>query len=375
MRKGITLILLILMGCIDPYTPAVITTNPDFLVVDGSYDPVNGTGTVILTRTLALSEDEETEFPAEPGATVMLQDESGATITTFHEVSPGTYQAQDGISLNLNSPYRLSILTADGASYRSALVTPRVAPAIDSITWSGDAEGVRIMANTHDDSGNTRYYRWIFEETWEYTSAFKSIVEWQGGTVIPRNEDIYTCWRTRSSTAILIESTVALETDIVANKEIHFIRKGAQELGIQYSILVKQQSIDKKTYEFWDLLKKTTEQIGGFFDPQPFVVKGNIEKLSGSKSAIGLFHISTTEEQRLSFGYDDLPLETKQRVQFTDCELTILLNAGVPDYSGSDLMVSLYNVGDVTLGYFKSSPRCVDCRVQGGVNQKPPYWE
>jgi hypothetical protein len=43
-------------------------------------------------------------------------------------------------------------------------------PPIDSISWKRDEEGVRVFVNTHNPEGNTRYYRWEFEETWEIRS-------------------------------------------------------------------------------------------------------------------------------------------------------------------------------------------------------------
>lgn len=363
----------VLAGCIDPYAPKVVTTNPDFLIVDAFVDPLESSGIVTLTRSKALTDPEDTPYPAESGALVTLLNSAGNTLQTFTETQAGVYKST-GAPLNLNDTYTLHIQTANGSVYESEATTPRISPPIDSVTWYGDATGVTVQVTTHDDTDATRYYFWTFDETWEYTSAFKSIVEWQNGTVVPRNEDIYTCWRTLPSTAILIGNSTSLEDDIIAKQTIHTIPKGEQKLGIQYSMLVKQRAIDEKTYEFWDLMKKTTEEIGGFFDPQPFVVKGNIRAIAGSKPAIGLFYISSVHEQRLTFTYEDLPLVTKQRPQFDGCELSIILNAEVPGYRGSDLMVTLYNVGDFTLGYFKAPPACVDCRLQKGVNTKPDFW-
>lgn len=367
---SIFLINLLLFGCIDSYTPSVISNNPNYLVVDAFYDYQEGNGKVLLTRTKALQ--DEGDFAKETGAFVYIESQDGEELY-FSESDPGMYTTE-GAPLNFNQTYKLVIKTTDNAIYESDYIKPKSVPAIDSVTWYGDGEGLSIAVTTHDPENNTRYYSWLFNETWEYQSAYESLFELQNGTVVLRDEDIFTCWRSTPSTSILIGSTVAYDEDAVYKQPLHYIPKGSQKLEIRYSIEVEQTALDKEIFEFWDLLKNTTENVGGIFDPLPFVVKGNINRIQGNAPAIGIFNISSVSRIRIFIDYYDLPVDLMQRNPYSECSQTILLNENLSTYNGSELLVSLYNVGDFTLGYFKSSPECVDCRMQGGVTIKPDYW-
>jgi hypothetical protein len=109
------------------------------------------------------------------------------------------------MNLNPASKYRLRIRTTDSKEYLSAFVSLIQTPAIDSITWAPIDNGVQIYVNTHDPANKTWFYRWDFQETWEYHSAFSTSLIYRNDVMqsrTPEETKIYTCWKNASSTGI-----------------------------------------------------------------------------------------------------------------------------------------------------------------------------
>ena len=87
----------------------------------------------------------------------------------------GIYTSSN-LGLALNTEYRLKITTANGKEYLSDYMVAKKTPPIDSLEFRQEEKGVQIYVNTHDDSNNTRYYRWDFDETWEIWSYYYSVL-------------------------------------------------------------------------------------------------------------------------------------------------------------------------------------------------------
>src|SRR5690606_28393632 len=109
------------------------------------------------------------------------------------------------LELDPHGQYQLRIKTSDGKEYLSDKIPVRITPEIDSLGYKQDERGVRIHVNTHDASNNTRYYKWNFVETWEYTARLNSNFIYDD-TIQPYkirtrldSENFYTCWRSQAS--------------------------------------------------------------------------------------------------------------------------------------------------------------------------------
>jgi hypothetical protein len=77
----------------------------------------------------------------------------------LHSRGSGIYGI-DTLSLNPAAQYRLRINASDGEQYLSDYVPYVATPPIDSISWVYNSAGFNIYANTHDPSGNIRYFQW-----------------------------------------------------------------------------------------------------------------------------------------------------------------------------------------------------------------------
>jgi hypothetical protein len=387
LKRQVTFVLstmMVLSACVEPYDPPTSSNVEDLLVVDGFLNTAYGSVNVVLTHSKPL--DSEDETLTESNATLSIRSEGGAQFS-LSEQTPGTYTAE-GLPLNPAEKYLLNVRTANGQEFQSDYVDIPSTPVIDSVVWKADADGVTFYINSHDASANTRYYRWDYIETWEYTAFVSSDFKVENNEIVYRNgnERIHTCWNTVPSTKISIESTVRLSEDVVSNYPLTFIPKGSSKVSVMYSILVRQRAISKDEYNFLEQLQKTTESIGGLFDPQPSQVPGNIHNLTDpSSTVLGYFGAGATQEQRVFVRFTDLPRELQDYNRNPNCQPdTLCVIQSIPsvyqcalniqDLNGSEYIGSALYIGPSIGGYTLSNYSCADCRAQGGTLTKPGFW-
>lgn len=364
------------LGCVEPYQPNLAATDLNLLVVDGFVNATDASAEIVLSRAVQVG---EAGILPEGNATVRLESGEGSVIDLL-EKQPGRY-SQEHLVTTREGKWRLYIKTQSGAEYRSAYVTRQPAGEIDSITWTADAAGVRLFLFSKGAPGSSRYYRWKYDETWEYISSFVSSYMLEGGTAVQRLPDdrIYMCWSTVRSPDILSGTTAHLSSDIVFREPIGFIPATSAKLGRRYSVLVSQTSVSKDHYDFLQGLKKTTEQLGGLFDPQPSRVVGNVTGVTGTDPVLGYFSIGEVVQKRIFIRYYDLPdaILAIRRYPLCDNEdLRFIPLAQIPREPASTLLVDpvSHPISGQLLGFTSGSAICVDCRAQGGTTRKPDYW-
>ncbi|RTQ46580.1 DUF4249 domain-containing protein [Hymenobacter gummosus] len=374
------LLALLLGSCIDPFRPEVQDVATNYLVVDGFINS-DGVSNIKLSRTFSVSTAASGTAPVESRAQVYVEDEQGARYPlTEAAAAPGNY-ASAALRLNPAGKYRLHLF-AGGQEYASDYTAVRPTPPIDSVTWRLTPDGVQINVNTHDPSNQTRYYRWSYDETWEYTSAFRSTIEYAGGGQFrPRTEDIYRCWASRPSTAIRLSSTTRLSQDVVSQYPLLTLPPTAVQLRYKYSMLVRQYAQTAEEFAYWDLLRKNTESIGGLFDPLPAQLTGNLRCLSTPEAPVlGYVGVYSVAEKRLFISRSQLPpLWSMPNVGYTAnvCPPdTIELPLALVYFNNnpSILPVEPYIVNGFLLGYIGAPTACVDCRLRG-TNVRPPFWQ
>jgi len=365
----------VVISCLEPYDPPSVKDNPEFIVVDAFVDVSNGSAKVKLSHTVPLNSTSEPE--PEDGATVLLQDESGNDFVLPNYLQ-GLYETTS-INLDPGKKYRLYIRTTANKEYQSDFVPVKTSPEIDSITYHVDGFNVlNIHVNSHDVSRSTRFYKWQYVETFEYQSHYPSNYVVKDGTVQPRTleEDIHTCWKTNQSTEILINSTQKVVEDIVSNFTLLKIERTELRITRKYSILVRQTGLTEDAYNYWLNVQKTTESLGGLFDPMPSQVTGNIHSLSDpDEQVIGYFSAGAVTEKRIFIDQDDLQDHFSQYL--VNCPLDTLDLDEVNEMEDPLLFSAVYAPGaPVIIGYTTSDIQCIDCRSLGkGVTAKPDFWE
>lgn len=363
-------------ACVEPYDPPLKYSDVNYLVVDGFLSSSEGYATVRLTRTLPVKSGEA--IPAESGAMVRLEDELGA-VFPLSETQSGVYQGNVS-GVTPENRYRVVIRTKDNREYTSDLVVVMEAPAIDSLHYSFLDDGVEFAVTTHDPTGAARHYRWDYVETYEYNSNFNSLFKFTPIGVEFRHpsESIYTCWRTNESTGLLVTTTKHLDEAVVSNFPITFIPKGSIKLSVKYSLLVKQQALTEEAYDYWLNLQKTTEQLGGLFDPLPSEVLGNIRGITNpGEKVIGFFSAGSVQESRIFLRRGEFP---KHMIVIYNNPSCMLDTVAIPDLPGvfTDFVLlvdAIYAPGAGIVAYTTSQISCVDCRTFGGTRDRPSFWE
>ena len=361
-------------GCKEVYTPPSITTNPNILVVNGII--LNGPEptTVTLSRTRVLA--DTVPSVKELNAKVSVLSANGVEFP-FDEQGGGVYTLSQ-LLLDTTQLYQLKITTTDGNEYRSDLSHVLSSPPIDSLFWQQDALGVNEYLNTHDPSNTTQYYQWDYVETWEYHSFTPSTLDYVNDQVVPRGpaDQIFTCYRTLPSSEINVTSTTRLSSDVVSAFPITEVPVSSEKISRLYSNLVHQYAISQEAFNFWQNLKKNSENLGSLFDLQPFTEYGNIHCMNNPKiNCLGFISFSSTSEKRIFINNADLAYWNYSPYYGNDCAIDTIKQSDLTKYfppGGPPYFNTL--IGSANGPYTIGSPLCIDCTYHGGSNQKPPFW-
>lgn len=367
----------LLTRCVEPYDPPVSDRDVNFLVVDGFLNLSQSEATVRLSRTLPVESTEP--VPVVADAEVWVEDDKGNSY--FIASAGGGVYTGPVYEANSGTRYRLIINTPDKRKYESDFITVLESPPIDSIGYEVTQDGVRFLVNTHDPSNQAQYFRWQCEETYQYYSTYNSVYMFEGDVIVyrPYQLSVHTCWRTDALSDILVGTTKQLKESVVRSFPVSFIPRGSMKLSVEYSLLVRQQAITEEAYEYWSKLEKSTEHLGGLFDPLPSEVVGNIHGVTDpSETVVGFFSGGTVQEMRRFLLRRELP---KEDIRFynndnPNCALDTIWLADLPNVSTSTWIVDgIFPPGQGLVGYTSAIQNCVDCRVQGGITTKPDFWK
>lgn len=365
--KRFLYILIIVSGCKDVYNPPLKNTATNYLVVEGNI-LAGGDSTIIhLSRTIAISDTAISQ--PELNASVAVEGDGGDAYQLQSE-NNGNYVAPD-LNISPNEKYRLHIFTADGKEYASEYVEVKQTPPIDSVSWKFDSTGgLNIFVNTHDATGNTQYYRWQYAETWEHRSVDSSVLIYDNGALRSRTpeEQIYRCWNINNAGDIFLASTTGLSSDVVFEKKLVNIPYQSDKIRWVYSIGVTQYALTKEGYEYFDNLKKNTEELGSIFDPQPFSEYGNMHCISNpNEPVVGFISTCSASQQRIYIYWEQVHFPYK----LSDCKQIIVSPDKINEIFSNYLYLPLAygNLGSVKA----YTEPCLNCLEQGGTNIKPPY--
>ncbi len=369
--------------CRKPYLPAEIKSSNHFLAVDGVINTgANNATTIVLNHSLNL-QDTIANIP-ELGATVLIQSENGAAFPLMDTAGNGIYVSAP-LNLDPTMKYQLAITTSDGNKYLSALVTPKISPAIDSLTFQvvndplTAAQALNIFVNTHDATNNTRYYRWDYIETYQHQSFFNSSWFIQDGLIYPitdPSQSVYNCWSTGNSQSILLGTSITLSSDVISQAPIASFAQNDPRMDVEYSMLVRQYPLDLTAYNYWLTVQKNSQSLGGLFDLQPAQIRGNIQAITHPNDPVlGYISAGSIQESRLFISNNALGWKSNPAV---NCPIRIIptdpVNTLKWDYTDTAYGIYYFNSGNpptINISY----KNCLDCRYQGGTSTKPAFWQ
>lgn len=364
------LLLLIFACCKQAYEPPAVKANNNFLVVDGFINTTANAKTIIaLSRSRNLV--DTVDLVPERNAQVFIESKSGLSYILPAQ-SAGVYSNLAAIAFNQNDEYRIRIKTTD-SEYASDFVPIKRSPLIDSISWKQDND-VTISVSTHDPQALTKYYRWEYVETWEYRSYLKNFLGLANGLIFYRDTAVNRCWSSSNSTDIVVGNSIKLSEDRIDQNPVLKIPNKSLKIQYRYSALINQYALTEDAYNYWETLKKNTQQLGTLFDPQPSQLKGNIHSLKNpAEPVLGYISASSVTSKRVLISNNELTDWMVNDIGLDCQELTIpqdpvnVLKFNYPD-------TSYYPYFYVTGGLVIAKRHCIDCTVRGGTTIQPLYW-
>jgi hypothetical protein len=386
-----TLLILLFAGCTQNYIPPVRPSPGNYLVVEGTLNSGQGQATLILSRTTNL---DTLAAQYEQGAQITVQADD-STSFALQESNQGQYIANN-LNLNSNKRYRLKINTANGEKYVSDFVPVIPNLPIDTINFQQKDIGIQISVSAHNPQNNTRYYQWLYKETWEFHSAYLSKLKYiikpgpQGylysltPPVVdyypqdPFDSTIYRCWQSDSSNEILLGSSASLSSDIISMPIVN-IASGSQKLSVLYSISVDQYGWSEQGYHFIETMKKNTETNGSIFNPLPSQLVGNIHCITNpAQMVIGFFNVSPAQEKRFFIRPADVPnwnygMYCPEIEIQNDPDSMAKYGALYLPIVAAKTQPILFSLNLEILTFKASLPACVDCTLNG-TNVKPAFW-
>jgi len=369
---GLILLALILQACVEKFYPD-IEEYENILVVDGMVTDENRPCLVRLSRTFSY---EDFNSNPESGATVIITDDEGLPFY-LEEKDPGNYYTDTSSFRGIaGGRYQLQIILADGKEYQSDYVMLKKAPLVENLDVRYEEKetrvqnvvtrGIQFYLNTHDPMNETRYYRWEWEETWEFTVPMQA----------PNKIDRFKCWKSNMSRSIMLGNTNHLTSDRIIDYPLHYVTDETNRLRILYSLLVRQYAISQAAYEFWKMHDDLSENSGTLFDPIPTRVGGNIYNLTDpGEPVMGYFEASGVSTRRVFVPNDLLPKNVFIPGDFEFCEFKVLTDPPNLPYwlnLGWVYIDEYYDMNKLIVR-LTNSTKCFDCTLTGS-NNRPDYW-
>ena len=384
---------LLLNSCVEPFEPTVDYFE-DILVIDALITNQNKQHEITLSRSFRF---EEKEAKPEINAAVKITDSNGNTYI-FNETNEGKYVSEQSFAAIPNLEYQLLITTENGRAYTSSKMKVPVASTIQNLhaertTNSDGIEGMDILLDSYDPNGESRLYRYEYEETWKiiapYWTPYDAVVQIEGQdtftlNVILREQEERVCYGTVFSKNIISKSTLGLSEDRINNFTVRFIERDNYILTYRYSILVKQFVVSPETFSYYDVLKKLSQsETNAFSENQPGFLPSNIFSVDDPNENIaGYFEVSSVDEKRIFFNYEDFFNGEEPPPYYEACSIT------APSTNGAlgkrPLLNFLYDnalryygpnfTQEFGTGPFEMvSPYCGDCTTLGS-NIVPDFW-
>jgi hypothetical protein len=387
------LLLCLLTTCIDPFNPDLKGTT-SLLVVDALLTNENRSYTVELSRTTQIQNTAPTMVS---WAQVVIKTGDGAIIP-LQEIFAGVY-ITDSLQFvgETGKSYTLYIKTYDGEEYESEPCVMYPVQPVDSVYFNKDQEfinngsevldGIRIFVDSKNE-GDGKYVRWTYDEWWKFIVPFPKKYEYISETDIPTVDQVKeVCWGHNSSNDIAIKSTVAAQNNRIEKEPILFVASGLSErLLVQYCIEIKQLSLSKTEFEFWDQMKQLNDEGGDIFQKQPFSITGNIHNINNpDEPVLGYFQVSAVEHKRVYITPDEIEGLNLPEYKYACDRIEI----GPGDYQGGNMTFDkIY--ADFTLAEYIFiepiydlrwnlqklvfvKPFCADCTTRGSL-AKPDFW-
>jgi hypothetical protein len=297
------LFLVLTVSCVDRLD-FVGETNAGQLIIYGVFTDVDERQVVNVSRTSLSGLAPE----GVPNARVTLVSQSGGR-SPYFSLGNGEYEL-NGIRAIAGNSYALEVVV-DGKVYQSKFEKVPELAAEDVLSFAFEEEPFRteipenvfkvFSETTLPNTQDPIYLRWTIEETYLWPLA------WLKGTGIPPPQPppCFISDRIEPNRINLFDgsgtstrnSTVALGRRLVDNS-----------FQYPFFVSVRQLSINREAYEYWEKIKIVVNNQGSLFDIPPAPVLGNIFNVEDrEETVLGYFEVAKTKITRIYSTRSDVP--------------------------------------------------------------------
>ncbi len=385
-KLTILLLAVLFTSCVDRFTPE-IKGYENLLVIEGILTNEEETTYLKISRSYSVDSLRNTNVDA-----VAYIEDSRMNKTYFvTDINdPSIQRITPGFQAEIGETYVLHIIVDDNETYTSSPVTLLKTPEIDSIYLeyktriNSDNENekyAQIYLDTHDETDNTRFYRWNWSEAYEINTPLVSLYLLKNMKVKQRSEDemINRCWLFDENKSIVVRSTKHLSKDVVSHQPLVSFSSSSLKPKVLYSIKVDQYALSEESYNFYSHLQKVSEGVGSLFDPQPAQVIGNIKRdQDPNELVLGIFEANTASSLRVFFSPRDLREIVFSNTLFPSCKSEVVEKELVAQYVGQGYNMIMH-AGlppadpEALAPFVMAHKKCTDCTIFGTKN-KPDYW-
>lgn len=373
----ILLFLLIgLFSCIEEYTPDIDSKDSEKYVITGEITDIEGYHSVKVSLSSPVN---DANYIPVSGCDVKVSDSNGNTFQ-FLESTNGEYGAfMEQQYLQIGTAFKIDVVTPEGDLISSEYDSLFYCPSIDSLYYAIDEKPtndpdynipfVQFYIDYDGKNSDTRLIKIDIEETYEYHSDYPLKWYWDG-RVHELQEPDYSkqiCWKTVKSPDIFTLSTEKLNENVYKKFPIHTIPNTSEKLIYGYSLLLKQKSISKDAYLYYEKISANIVNEGGLYGTQPQQIEGNLYNVTNpEKKVLGYFNVNGINTKRIFI--ESIP---DFEIAYNSPCSPMLLDLG-PGMLGNTYGILWYYDGNPDT--YKLHINCVDCTALGGNIEKPSFW-
>lgn len=371
-----------LAGCIEEYYPDE-GLKDGTLVVIAHLTSAEEAQNIFVSRSTDIQ--ISTRNPVE-GCLVHVERSDGSQLE-FEGAEPGRYKAYFPDFFYPGEWYRLRVSTPDGLLYESdyELLTPVCE--IDSLYWEKwtrpgpvqgkDEDGVQFYLDFELDQDSGGYLRWELQETYEIRSLpyeRREIYDIDRQfKPVPLYLDQRTCWITVGIPQIFTQDVHNLEGSVYRKKTLNFVSGHSWKLKHRYCLQVRQYSLNREAFWYWENMKNNHQSGAGMYDRQPALTPGNI--------------CNPDDKGEVVIGYFSVSALSVKRIFVSDVPGLVIVED--PDFCfPGPLPYSFAQLGREFLPYFIATLRvhdellrgsvkkeCIDCSAYANSSISPPdFW-
>lgn len=303
---GITTLLF--YGCVRNVTVPIRNVQP-MLVVEGWITTDPPPYSINLSYSGKFTSAYQTNLDSQQyiyNAKITIKDDLGDSTSCIQSVK-GTYLSTDSNFIGkVGRTYTLKIYLSNGLIYQSKPEEIVPVPPIDSVSLLYDSSYIAdvrpaqiiVSVNTKDPADTTNYYRWtasgyVIRKSWGEPCSPGS----------PPCYNPYVCSCGAFCDQLIVGDQVNIFSDQFSNgREIigqPVFYSPIYWYGYHY-IEIKQYSLNRQAYQFWEQYLAQTNRTGSILDPLPASLIGNIYNLADSNNlALGYFSASAAFTKKI----------------------------------------------------------------------------